>query len=513
VHKLNLCLQCVNSKFCRHDLKSCETEEFVVVKWRRFLRRLLIGLLKLTDEKARERKKRKRVSRPETGVSPWLIGVAIFLIIFWILLVEYGFSWKNFLGLLLFIGTIVVLLSIYTKRYISDTGDRNSWAIIGLIAVVMALIIEVIRVTPELSSYLVPVAAAGMLITILINSHLAMLVVLLLSIIVALINRFDFNLFFFALVGGIAGIYSSLDVRHRRDLVRAGLYVSGANMVIILTISLMNQRSLSQLSENFLWGIGNGFLSVILTMGILPYLEELFSITTNIKLLELSDFNQPLLKRLMVDAPGTYHHSIIVGNLVENASELIGANSLLARVGAYYHDIGKLKNPQYFAENQEGLLSKHDDLTPSMSSLILVSHVKEGVDLAKEYKLQRPIINIIEQHHGTSLIHYFYHKALEENKASNVGEEKYRYPGPKPRTKEAAIVMLADAVEATSRTVEDPSYERLRNMVDKMINDKFIDGQLNDCNITLDNLHRIAESFAHTLTGVYHPRVEYPERE
>ena len=484
-----------------------------MVKWRRFLRRFLIGLLKLTKEKARERKKRKRVSFRETRVSPWLIGVAIFLILFWILLEEFGFSWKNVLGLLLFIGIIVVMLSIYMKRYVSDIGDHNSLAIIGLITVVMALLIEVIHVTPELSSYLVPVASAGMLITILINSHLAMVVMLILSIIVALINRFDFSLFFFALVGGVTGIYSSLDVRHRRDLVRAGLYISGANMVIIAMIGLIRQKSFSQLGESFLWGIGNGFLSVILTMGILPYLEELFSITTSIKLLELSDFNQPLLKKLMVEAPGTYHHSIIVGNLVENASELIGANSLLARVGGYYHDIGKLKSPEYFAENQEGLLSKHDDLTPSMSSLILISHVKEAVDLAREYKLQRPIINIIEQHHGTSLIHYFYHKALEENKASKVEEEKYRYPGPKPRTKEAAIVMLADAVEATSRTVEEPSYERLKNMVDKVINDKFIDGQLNDCDITLVNLHRIAESFAHTLTGIYHTRVEYPKKE
>jgi len=484
-----------------------------VVKWRRILRRFLIGLLKLTEEKARERKKRKRVSFRETRVSPGLIGVVIFLILFWILLEEFGFSWENVLGLLLFIGIIVVMLSIYMRRYISDIGDHNSLAIIGLITIVMALLIEVIHMTPELSSYLVPVASVGMLITILINSHLAMVVVLILSIIVALINRFDFSLFFFALVGGVAGIYSSLDVRHRRDLVRAGLYISAANMMIIAMIGLIRQKSFSQLGESFLWGIGNGFLSVILTMGILPYLEELFSITTSIKLLELSDFNQPLLKKLMVEAPGTYHHSIVVGNLVENASELIGANSLLARVGGYYHDIGKLKNPEYFSENQEGLLSKHDDLTPSMSSLVLISHVKEGVDLARESKLHRPIINIIEQHHGTSLLHYFYHKALEEKKVSKVEEEKYRYPGPKPKTKEAAIVMLADAVEATSRTVEEPSYERLKNMVDKVINDRFTDGQLNDCDITLVNLQRIAESFAHTLTGIYHTRVEYPKKE
>jgi len=484
-----------------------------MVKWKRFLRRFLIGLLKLTEEKAREKKKRKKVLFRETQVSPWLMGPAIFLILFWILLGEFGFSWQNLLALFLFMGIIVLMLSLYFKAYIPEMDEQPTVGIIGLVTIIMVVLTEVIRVTPELSSYLVPVASAGMLITILINSHLAMVEVLLLSIILAVANRFDFNLFFFGLVGGLAGIYSSRDVRHRRDLVRAGLYISAANMAIVFMIGLMEQKPLTQMGQSFLWGIGNGFLSVILTMGILPYLEEVFSITTNIKLLELSDFNQPLLKRLMVEAPGTYHHSIVVGNLVENASELIGANSLLARVGAYYHDIGKLKNPEYFAENQEGLLSKHDDLNPSMSSLILISHVKEGVNLAREYKLYKPIINIIEQHHGASLIQYFYHKALKEEKGIKVVEEKYRYPGPKPTTKEAATVMLADAVEASSRTVEEPSYERLKNMVDKMINEKFIDGQLNDCNITLVNLHRIAESFAHTLTGIYHTRVEYPKKE
>jgi len=483
------------------------------MSWRRFLRRFLVGLLKLIDEEARERKRRKRVSFREIRVSPSLIGLTLFLILFWILLGEFGFSWENVLGLILFIGIIIFMFSIYAERYFRDIRGGNYLVIIGLIALIMILLMQVIHVTPELSSYLIPVASAGMLITILINSHIAMVVVLLLGVIVAIVNRFDFDLFLFSLIGGVIGIYSSLDVRHRRDLVRAGLHISGANIVTIWMIGLIKQKSFSQLGESFLWGIGNGFLSVILTMGILPYLEELFSITTNIRLLELSDFNQPLLKRLMVEAPGTYHHSIIVGSLVENVSNLIGANSLLARAGAYYHDIGKLKNPGYFSENQDGLLSKHDDLVPSMSSLVLISHVKEGVNLANEYKLQRPIIDIIEQHHGTSRIHYFYHRALEENKVQKVEEEKYRYPGPKPMTKEGALVMLADAAEATSRTMEEPSYERLKNMVDKVINDRFIDGQLDDCNITLVDLHQIAESFAHTLIGIYHTRVEYPKKE
>lgn len=482
-------------------------------KSKRILRKFLLRLLKLTEEKASEGEKGRRIPFPEYLVSPWVAEVAIFVVLFWILLGEFGFFWKNVLGIFLFVGIILVVVSIYMKRYIPDMENHDSLAIISLVTIAMALVIRIVQVRPELSIYLVPVASAGMLITILVNPHLAMVVVLQLSVLVALINRFDFDLFIFTLVGGIAGIYTTRDVRHYRDLVGAGLYISGANMAIILMIGLMEQKPFSELRESFLWGIGNGFLSVVLTLAMLPYLEEIFSVTTNIKLLELSDFNQPLLKRLMVEAPGTYHHSIIVGNLVENASQIIGANSLLARVAAYYHDIGKLKNPEYFSENQEALLSKHDDLTTSMSSLVLISHVKEGVDLAMQYKLQRPIINIIEQHHGRSILHYFYHKALEENKTFKVEEEKYRYPGPKPKTREAAIVMLADGVEATSRTVEEPSYERLKNMVDKVINDKFIDGQLNDCNITLVDLQRIAESFAHTLTGIYHTRVEYPKKE
>ncbi len=218
----------------------------------------------------------------------------------------------------------------------------------------------------------------------------------------------------------------------------------------------------------------------------------------------------------MLEAPGTYHHSLLVGNLVETAADLIGANSLLARVGAYYHDIGKLTKAEYFIENIPALKSKHDALTPTMSSLILVSHVKEGVTLAREHKLDKAIIDIIEQHHGTCLIHFFYQRALralEEYKMEKIEEGTYRYPGPKPKTREAALVMLADAVEAASRSLEEPTHRKIREIVNKIINNKFIDEQLNDCNITLANLHRIAESFIHSLVGIYHPRIDYPEYE
>jgi putative nucleotidyltransferase with HDIG domain len=263
--------------------------------------------------------------------------------------------------------------------------------------------------------------------------------------------------------------------------------------------------------ESMLAGALGGFFSALIALGILPLLENLFGRTTNIKLLELADFTQPLLKRLMIEAPGTYHHSLIMASLAEQAAEAIGANALLARVGAYYHDIGKLSNPDYFIENQQAIANPHDPLTPTMSSLVVISHVKEGVALAQASHLDRVILDFIEQHHGTSLIHYFYHRALEQS--TEIEPESFRYPGPKPQSKVAAILMLSDAVEAASRTIDEPSPGRIRDMVEKIINNKFIDGQFTECPITLHDLSTIAESMMTTLSGIYHARVEYQQSE
>jgi putative nucleotidyltransferase with HDIG domain len=213
----------------------------------------------------------------------------------------------------------------------------------------------------------------------------------------------------------------------------------------------------------------------------------------------------------MIQAPGTYHHSIMVGLLVENAAESIGANPLLARVAAYYHDIGKIRKPLYFAENLKNQGNKHDKLAPSMSALILISHVKDGVELARENKLGSVLIDIIRQHHGTSLIKFFYDKAQQQSKGEAVNEQDYRYPGPKPQSREAALIMLADAVEAAGRTLSNPTSARIQGMVQKIINKIFIDGQLNECDLTLKDLHKIAKSFNRILVGIFHQRVEYPE--
>jgi putative nucleotidyltransferase with HDIG domain len=254
-------------------------------------------------------------------------------------------------------------------------------------------------------------------------------------------------------------------------------------------------------------------LSSILAIGVIPVIEIIFNYTTNIKLLELADLNQPGLRKLLIEAPGTYHHSILVGILSETAAEAISANSLLTRVSAYYHDIGKTRKPLYFVENQQGLENKHDKLLPSMSSLIISAHVKDGLETAKQYHLGKNIQDIILQHHGTSCINYFYRKAIELNAEGNqpVSDKDFRYPGPKPQTKEAGIVMLADAVEASSKTLSEPTPSRIQGMVQQIINSIFADGQLDECELTLKDLHLIADSFNRVLNGIFHSRIEYPD--
>jgi len=244
---------------------------------------------------------------------------------------------------------------------------------------------------------------------------------------------------------------------------------------------------------------------------VLPYLETAFSITSMVKLLELTNPNHYLLKRLLLEAPGTYHHSLMVGNLAEASAESIGANPLLVRVGAYYHDIGKLKRPDYFVENQQGFDNPHEKIAPALSALIITSHVKDGVELAREAHIPEDIIDFIEQHHGTSLAKYFYSRALEEDRDGNISEDNFRYAGPKPQSKEVALVMLADSVEAAIRSLSEPTPAKIKNMVRLIIKDKLNDDQLESSALTFKDLDVIANSFCKILEGVYHRRIEYPE--
>jgi putative nucleotidyltransferase with HDIG domain len=263
----------------------------------------------------------------------------------------------------------------------------------------------------------------------------------------------------------------------------------------------------SEFKYNAFHGILNGIFVIVILLVFMPLFEKVFSRTTNIKLIELSDFNTPLLKKLMLEAPGTYHHSIMTADIAEQVANVMNENSLLARVGAYYHDIGKLKNPQYFIENQTSNCNPHDDLTPVMSSLVLISHVKDGIVLARKYNIDNEIINIIEQHHGTTPIQVFYYRALKINPNTNI--ENFRYPGPKPITKVAAIVMMADSCEAACRSIEEPTFIRIKDMVEKIINNKFIDEQFSHCPMTLKDFESIRNSIISTIIGIYHARIEY----
>jgi putative nucleotidyltransferase with HDIG domain len=319
-----------------------------------------------------------------------------------------------------------------------------------------------------------------------------------------------------ALYFAIAGLWSSLASRichNRWDLIRMGLILGLINMAGVLALQMIHGKLIHlETLGNLFFGFSGGIGAGILVTGFSPLIEKIFGYTTDLKLLERANMDQPLLRDLMVQAPGTYHHSIIVGNMVEAAAEAIGANSLLARVGAYYHDIGKVLKPLYFIENQIGGENKHKKLAPSMSSLILIAHVKDGVEMAFKEKLEAPVIEIISQHHGTNLISFFYQKALElkGGDPGQVSMEDFRYPGPKPQTREAGLVLLADSIEAASKTLIDPTPARIHGLVQKIIQNAISDGQLDECDLTLKDLSLIAGSFDKILNGIFHHRIEYP---
>ncbi len=362
--------------------------------------------------------------------------------------------------------------------------------------------------------YLFPFAAGAMIVRIFINSEVALVYCAILAPLLGIMFENNMLVIIYSLLGGIVGAHGVRHCTSRGTIYTAGIKVSIVNLALALSFQTLNNAIVTmQTLYVAFFALLSGFICAGFVSSFIPLVETLFQYTTDIKLLELANLNSPVLRELMVKAPGTYHHSIIVGNLVEAAAESIGANPLLARVSAYYHDIGKAAKPLYFIENQAGEENRHDKLSPSMSALILISHIKEGVELARENRLGQPIIDIIRQHHGTALIKFFYERAKSQAKSNDqvVEEKDFRYPGPKPQTREAGIVMLADCVEAASRTLVNPTSDRIQGLVQKLINNVFIDGQLDECELTLKNLHEIARSFTTILNGIFHHRVEYPE--
>ncbi len=414
------------------------------------------------------------------------------------------------------------LIMEFLKRYYREVYENDKLILlIGLVFVMVLLITRFLSLIkfgdqPEINAlvgYLAPVAAGSMLIAILLDNRLAYFFTMIMALYVGLLtegNQLGFAIC--AFIGGTVGVFRVYKLNQTSDLAKAGMYIALANIATIITLAFIGGHlTLNVALMGTVIGAINGILSAVLMIGALPYLESAFSITSMIKLLELSNPNQYLLKRLLLEAPGTYHHSLMVGNLAEASAEAIGANPLMVRAGALYHDIGKLKRPEYFVENQRGFENPHDKIAPVLSSLIITSHVKEGVELARESHLPQTIIDFIEQHHGTGLVKYFFGKALEEDREGNLSEESFRYEGPKPKSREVALVMLADAVEAAVRSLQEPSAKDIENMVRMLIRDKLNDGQLDLCELTFRDLDTIARSFCRVLEGVYHKRIEYPE--
>ncbi len=427
-------------------------------------------------------------------------------------------DYAGYMGLFLLLVVVFVLVGIYMSIFV--TAVFNSPKLMLLMGLVFIITLILAIATTYFSGYLIPVATGVILITVIFGYKLALINNMALALMVGLITGGEFSYVLIAFLGGLVSIYAVTRLSQRSDLARAGFYVAATNAVVILAIYLflgifnLEYNSLVGLGYSLLAGIGSGIFSSVVAIGLLPFLESLFGVTTAITLLELSNPNHPLLKELLMKAPGTYYHSMMVSNLAESAAESVQADSLLTRVGAYYHDIGKLKRPYFFSENQLSGENPHSKLSPNLSALIIGSHPKDGVELGLKHRLPEAILDIAIQHHGTSMISFFYQKAVENNSCrEEVSADKFRYEGPKPQTKEAAIIMLADAVEAGVRSLSKPTSNRVETMIRRMIKEKLDDGQLDQCDLTLKELDRIAESFVYIMSGIYHSRIEYPEKD
>lgn len=449
--------------------------------------------------------KLNKIFEVDHGVNRFLMGVGVFGLILVLFSFPYRFGAKNI------------------RKFTPTNKDA---LLLALVTVGMFLVLKISYIIstamgilfPSIGTdnyfYLFPFAAGAMLIRIILNSEIALVYCAVSAPLLGMMFSNSLPVAIYALLGGIIGAHGVRQCQTRGTIYTAGLKVSVVNLALAVPFQILTDNLFtSQTLYIIIFALVGGLINAVIVAGTVPVIENLFHYTTDIKLLELASFNSPVLRELMIRAPGTYHHSILVGTMVEAAAEAIHANPLMARVAAYYHDIGKISKPLYFIENMSSGENRHDKLSPNMSALILISHVKEGVELAKEKRLGLPIIDIIRQHHGTALISYFFQKAKanDESDTKNVDERDFRYPGPKPQTREAGLVMLADCVEAASKTLTDPTPARIQGMVQKIINNIFIDGQLEECELTLKNLHDIAKSFNRILSGIYHHRIDYPE--
>ncbi|NLN75404.1 MAG: HDIG domain-containing protein [Armatimonadetes bacterium] len=414
----------------------------------------------------------------------------------------------------------VLLVGAYLARYYPEVyHNTKALLLLALLAVIGTLALRIsgsmlgINLTLDQVGYLgvLWVVTVGMLVSALVNPQVSVVIAALLSIVLSLMLNGELRFAVSGFMTAIVGILGVADIRDRTHLARAVGMLAGAGVVLVWVTGGLANDSYYNIRMGTVWAglivpIGAGAVFLI---GTVP-LERLFGLTTHLSLLELADTNKPLLRRLVMEAPGTYTHSIAVGHLAEAAAEAIGADSLMARVASYYHDIGKIRRPHFFVENQN-LENVHDRINPTLSALVITSHIKDGVDIAREYKLPRVVIEVISQHHGTSLVQYFYEQAIGVQDSASGLESQFRYNGPKPKSKEAALIMLADSAEAASRAMSKPTRATIELIVNKVVAEKLRDGQLDESDLTFKEVSKIAEAFTKALTGTLHARIDYAE--
>ncbi|UCF63732.1 MAG: HDIG domain-containing protein [bacterium] len=424
-------------------------------------------------------------------------------------------GWYRFLfyiGKYIFAVIIVLMIGFYLYYYRPNLFSQNKMLLLITTVFVFQFLTVVLILDVLNWSYLsIPVTLVPMLLSMLLDASVAFMGTIILSLILGAVGGNNFYLALLTFVVGTIALFSVQKIRNRGQMFRAIFYILLGYAAVNFSYGFIHYESFNSMMQNFgYFEVPNAILAPTAVFLLIGIFEKLFDVTTDITLLELSDLNHPLLKRLSVEAPGTFHHSIIVGNLAEAAAKEIGANSLLARVGCYYHDIGKMTLSEYFVENQSNGVSKHETLTPSMSSLILAKHVRAGMELAEDSKLPLAVKKFIPEHHGTCIMSYFYHKAQEAKDPKDLNEDDFRYPGPKPQSKETAIAMLSDAVEAASRTLPSPNLQRISALVENLIEKRFQEGELDECDITLRELNKIKGAFIRVLMGIHHVRIEYP---
>ena len=442
-------------------------------------------------------------------------------------------SWfTNFTGTFLLFTILFITLWYYLKSILSAEYALKKFVMMGATLVLSLLVYRLSLflaagfssraeisyfAANETYQFAIPFQVGVLLFAFLTSDHLALIYAILNSLMAGYVLGPNYYPLIFSLIGGIAAIYGiKVYQRQRRtSTLRAGMFfVAPINVIVIISIHLIREKlgGLGQLSVEVLMGLLGGVLSAALAFILLPIFETVFSFLTSTKLLELTNSDLPVFRQMAIEAPGSYHHSLIVATLAEKAAEEIKADAMLVKAGALYHDVGKVKMPEYFIENRTGNFDLHKDLTPSLSTLVITNHVKEGLEIARKLKLPAQLRDIIEQHHGNSLVRYFYQKAKEkyDPEMNKIGEETYRYPGPRPRSREAGLVMLADSVEAASRSLKSPAKDSLKRLITEIFNSYLQDGQLDDCDFSLRDLRSAAASFFSILYAVYHPRVEYP---